>query len=70
MVRRSIFLEEGIGLHPYKVIDVWERGLDDAVIVGNVGKLRIDEVVHQLSGLVRAMCLVKEVSVIPMLAKR
>ena len=70
MVRRRIFLEEGIGLHPDKVVDVWERGLDDAVIIGDVGKLRIHKMIHQFPSLVRTVCLVEEMLALSTFAKR
>jgi hypothetical protein len=50
MIRNALRDILRISLHANKAVDIRESRLDNAIVVGDVGELRVEELVHLLAG--------------------
>ena len=50
MIRRDVFLKVRIRLHGHDILDGGENRLDEAVQLGNVGELRVEDFGHERTG--------------------
>ena len=60
MIGHNVFLIIRILFHPCEILYVRKRRRNDAIVVGQVGELRIDDTVHQGSTFVGAVDLCKQ----------
>lgn len=66
MVRCNIFSVEWIGFHASEVLYVRERGRNDAVVVGEIGILRVSDTVHEGPALMGTVDLIERKPQVPL----
>lgn len=60
MIRRDVLDKVRVGLHPHEIFNVFEHDLDDGIIIGDIGKLRVVELGHERTGGARIVALCQD----------